>query len=105
MAATGFGIVIGTIATSHEQSSIFGSISVVILAAIGGIWVPLFMMSDVMVFISQLSPLNWGLNGYYDIFLRNAGTIDIFGNVIALWTFFLTCIAVSYFYNKLKRSN
>ena len=105
MAATGFGIVIGTIATSHEQSSIFGSISVVILAAIGGIWVPLFMMSDVMVFISQLSPLNWGLNGYYDIFLRNAATIDIFGNVIALWAFFLACIAVSYFYNKLKRTN
>lgn len=105
MAATGFGIVIGTIATSHEQSSIFGSISVVILAAIGGIWVPLFMMSDVMVFISQLSPLNWGLNGYYDIFLRNAATIDILGNVIALWTFFLACIAVSYFYNKRKRMN
>lgn len=105
LAATGFGIVIGTIAKTHEQSSIFGSISVVILAAIGGIWVPLFMMSDVMVAISRLSPLNWGLNGYSDIFLRNAGFTDILGYVIALLGFFLACIFVSYFYNKLKRTS
>jgi len=105
LAATGFGIVIGTIAKTHEQSSIFGSISVVILAAIGGVWVPLFMMSDTMVFISKLSPLNWGLNAYLDIFLRDAETMDILGYVIALWAFFLVCISVSYFYNKLKRTN
>ena len=105
LAATGFGIVIGTIAETHEQSSIFGSISIVILAAIGGVWVPLFMMSDTMVFISKLSPLNWGLNAYLDIFLRDAGTLDILAYVIALWSFFLVCISVSYFYNKLKRTN
>ncbi|MDX2442365.1 MAG: ABC transporter permease [Bacteroidales bacterium] len=105
LAATGFGIVIGTIAKTHEQSSIFGSISVVILAAIGGIWVPLFMMSDVMVAISRLSPLNWGLNGYSDIFLRNAEITDILGYVIALLTFFMACIFVSFFYNKLKRTS
>ena len=104
LAATGFGIAIGTIAKTHEQSSIFGSISVVILAAIGGVWVPLFMMSDTMVFISKLSPLNWGLNAYANIFLRNAETRDILSYVIALFTFFLVCISVSYFYNKLKRT-
>ena len=105
LAATGFGIVIGTIAKTHEQSSIFGSISVVILAAIGGVWVPLFMMSETMVIISKLSPLNWGLNAYLDIFLRNAETLDILGYVIALLAFFLVCISVSYFYNRLKRTN
>ncbi len=104
LAATGFGIAIGTIAKTHEQSSIFGSISVVILAAIGGVWVPLFMMSDTMVFISKLSPLNWGLNAYANIFLRNAETRDILSYVIALFAFFLVCISVSYFYNKLKRT-
>ncbi|MBT3173474.1 MAG: ABC transporter permease [Lentimicrobiaceae bacterium] len=98
LAASGYGVLIGTISTSQEQSSIFGSISVVILAAIGGIWVPVFMMSEFMQMISQLSPLNWALNGYYDIFLRDAGFIEILRYVLYLLIFFLLCITVSWYY-------
>lgn len=100
LAASGYGILIGTVATSEEQSSIFGSISVVILAAIGGIWVPTFMMSDLMVSLSKLSPLNWGLNAYYDIFLRNAGSSDVLLYVVLLTGFAVVCILASYFYSK-----
>ena len=103
LAASGYGVAIGTISSSQEQSSIFGSISVVILAAIGGIWVPTFMMSDIMQVISKMSPLNWALNGYYDIFLRNAGIEDIINYVFYLLLFFLTCIIISW-YVKNKRS-
>ena len=98
LAASGYGVLIGTISTSQEQSSIFGSISVVILAAIGGIWVPVFMMSGFMQTISQLSPLNWALNGYYDIFLRDAGFIEILKYVLYLLIFFLLCLTVSWYY-------
>lgn len=104
LAASGYGVVIGSIATSQEQSSIFGSISVVILAAIGGIWVPTFIMSDAMQKVSSLSPLNWALNGYYDVFLRNAGIPDILNYVAMLVTFFLLCISVAWYYNKYRKT-
>ena len=73
LAAIGYGIVVGTIAKTHQQAAIFASISVVILAAIGGIWVPVFIMPPFFREISVASPLNWGLNGFYDILVRNAG--------------------------------
>jgi ABC-2 type transport system permease protein len=103
LAASGYGIVIGTIATTQEQSSIFGSISVVILAALGGVWVPNFMMSDLMNTVSKLSPLNWGLNGFYDVFLRNEGVLDILPYIISLLLFFLACILTAFLYNSFKK--
>jgi len=90
LAATGYGIAIGTIASSEQQSSIFGSISVVILAAIGGVWVPQFMMSDIMINVSKVSPLSWGLNAYYDILLRNSGIVEVLNYIALLVIFFLT---------------
>jgi len=103
LAASGYGIVIGTIATSQEQSSIFGSISVVILAALGGVWVPNFMMSDLMNSVSKLSPLNWGLNGFNNVLLRNEGVTDNLPNIIALLLFFLACILTAFLYNRYKK--
>ena len=103
LAASGYGIIIGTIATSQEQSSIFGSISVVILAALGGIWVPVFIMSEAMQQVSKLSPLNWAINGYYDIFLRKSGVGDILGYVVMLMIFFLLCITIAWYYNRYHR--
>ena len=104
LAASGYGILIGTVATSQEQSSIFGSISVVILAAIGGIWVPIFMMSETMIKVSKLSPLNWGLNAYYDIFLRNTSISGIINYVVYLLLFALSCIIAAWLYNRYKNS-
>ena len=105
MAATGYGIAIGTVATSEQQSSIFGSISVVILAAIGGVWVPQFMMSDLMISVSKISPLSWGLNAYYDILLRNSGISEVISYVTLLVTFFLVCISFAWYYNRNRKTS
>jgi ABC-2 type transport system permease protein len=103
LAAVGYGIAIGTIAQSQQQASIFASISIVILAAIGGIWVPVFAMPAMMRNLSILSPLNWGLNGFYDIFVRRAGFMAILPNCIWLLLFFGACLALSVYFNKIKR--
>lgn len=95
MAAASYGLALGTFFSSQEQSSIFGAISVVILAAIGGIWVPVFMMSDVMRTVSHFSPLNWGLNGFNELFLRNAGLSDIAREIMMLFAFSLCCLAMA----------
>ena len=100
LAATGYGIAVGSIASSQEQASTFGAISVIILAALGGIWVPVFAMPPTMQFVSKFSPLNWGLTGFYDIFLRNSGFPTIFPQIIKMFSFFICTISIGYFYNK-----
>jgi len=105
LAATGFGLLVGTIATSHDQASLFGAVFVIILAAIGGVWVPTFVMPEVMKNISVISPLNWGLEAFYGIFLRNFGLRETLPQIAKLLTFFLATLSISYFYQKYKRLN
>jgi ABC-2 type transport system permease protein len=103
LAATGFGLLVGTIATSHDQASLFGAVFVIILAAIGGIWVPTFVMPEVMKKIAVISPLNWGLEAFYGIFLRNFGFKEIFPEVAKLLLFFAASLGGSYLYQKYNR--
>ncbi len=102
LAATGYGVLLGTVATTHEQAASFGSVSVVILAAIGGIWVPVFIMPAFMQKLSRLSPLNWGLEGFYDVFLRGSGIGEILPYVGLLLGFFLVMLLAAFYYHKIK---
>jgi ABC-2 type transport system permease protein len=103
LAAIGYGIAVGTIARTHQQAAIFGSISVVILAAVGGIWVPIFMMPPFFRSFSAASPMNWGLNGFYDILVRNAGLADVLHYGVWMFLFSLSCVIVAVYYHKLKK--
>ena len=100
LAAIGFGILLGTLANTQEQSAPFGATSVVVLAAIGGIWVPVFLMPEFMQKIASFSPMNWGLNAYYDIILRNSGLAGIAKEVIFLFLFYIATLGIYLLYEK-----
>ncbi|WP_126652618.1 ABC transporter permease [Chryseobacterium aureum] len=100
LAAIGFGVLLGTIADTQEQSAPFGATSVVVLAAVGGIWVPVFLMPEFMQTIAKFSPMNWGLNAYYDIILRNSGIGGIAKELVFLFLFYIATVAISIFYEK-----
>jgi len=104
LAASGYSVLIGTIAKNQHQAAIFGSLSIVILAAIGGIWVPIYVMNDTMLIISKLSPLNWSINGYYNIFLRNENLLSIKFEIIKLLLMFVSTILISIYYNLKEKS-
>jgi ABC-2 type transport system permease protein len=104
LAAIGFGILLGTIAKTQEQSAPFGATSVVILAAIGGVWVPVFAMPQIMQYISHISPMNWGLNAFYDVLLRNGDFREIMPEIIFLFLFFIITTSVAILYDKKKRA-
>lgn len=104
LAAIGLGLLLGTIARTQEQAAPFGSTLVVILAAIGGVWVPVFVMPKFMQFVSKISPMNWGLQAFYDVFLRNVGFARILPEILLLLFFFLATILVSIIYNKRKNA-
>ena len=100
LAAIGFGVLIGTVSDTQEQSAPFGATSVVVLAAIGGIWVPVFLMPEFMQKIAQFSPMNWGLNAYYDIILRNSGIGEIAKELIFLFLFYIAMVTISLLYER-----
>lgn len=103
-AAIGFGILLGTVASTQEQSAPFGATSVIILAAIGGVWVPVFAMPKIMQFIAKSSPMNWGLEAFYDVLLRNVSFVEIIPRISLLFLFFIITTSIALFYDKKKRA-
>ena len=100
MAATGYGLLIAVFFKTPQQALSFGSISVVILAALGGVWVPVYVMPTILQGVSRLSPLNWGLEAFNNLFLRNASTLTILPDLLKLSAFALVTLAGSIFIHK-----
>lgn len=71
LSAIALGVLLGTLAKTQEQAAPLGATITVILAAIGGVWIPVFAMPHTMQTIAKISPMNWGLQGFYDILLRD----------------------------------
>lgn len=84
LAATSYGILIGTVFKTPNQALNFGAISIVILSAIGGIWIPLEIMPEKMQIVGHLSPLSWGLDAINDIYLRNGNIAYVWKNILRL---------------------
>lgn len=104
LAAIGLGLLLGTIAKTQEQSAPFGATFVVILAALGGVWVPVFIMPKFMQTLSNISPMNWGLNAFYDVFLRRGSLLDILPEISLLFMFFIATTLIAIVYNEKKNT-
>lgn len=87
LAACGYGILLGTVARTYEQASMFGAVSVVIAAAVGGIMAPVYVMPEMMRRISEYSPLAWGLNALTDIFAREGTLQTVQNEIVCLLAF------------------
>jgi ABC-2 type transport system permease protein len=105
LAAIGYGIAIGKIAVTHQQAAIFASVSVVIMAAVGGVWIPVFIMPEPMRILSAVSPLHWGMEGFYDILVRNGNGWSAVPESMTLLAFSAVCMAVAIIYHKKKRTD
>jgi len=82
--AVSYAICIGVFAETHQQSNGFGAISIVILAAIGGLMVPSFAMDTSLKTVSNFSPMHWCLQAYYGLFLEGGRLRDVLGNLLPL---------------------
>ncbi|WP_326326166.1 ABC transporter permease [Parapedobacter sp. 10938] len=105
LAAIGLGILIGTVAETQEQSAPFGAIFVIILAALGGVWVPTFIMPEIMQKISAFSPMNWGISAFYDVILRNGTAADIAQPLAYLLLFFMVTLLAAILYDKRNKTS
>jgi ABC-2 type transport system permease protein len=95
LAATGFGLLVGALATSQGQAALFGSVMVVILGVISGTFLPVYLMPKPIQSISLISPIRWGIDNYLDIFIREGTLCSIFPNIFRLLAFFVFAMIVS----------
>jgi ABC-2 type transport system permease protein len=104
LAATGYGIMVGVLSRSYEQASVFGAVSIVIAAALGGVMIPVYVMPRSMQAVSVVSPLAWGLNAFQDVFVRE-GTLRTVGpNLARLALFSLATLSVAWWSLRKSRS-
>jgi len=82
--AVSFAICIGVFAQTQEQANGIGAVSIVLLAAIGGLLVPSFAMPASFQQIIKLSPLHWCLQAYYGLFLEGGKLKDVILNILPL---------------------
>ena len=104
LAASGYGIMIGTLARSYEQASMVGAVSVVIAAALGGIMIPVYVMPRFMQELSVVSPLAWGLNAFQDVFVREGTLRAAAPELACLSSFFVLTIMIAWLAMRKGRS-
>lgn len=82
--ATSYGYFLGAYFKTVNQAMPFGALSVVILAAIGGTWVPVELLPPVVRYTALISPLHWGLSGANELMLRGGDLTDIWAQLSTL---------------------
>jgi len=101
--AVSYAICIGVFAQTQEQANGFGAVSIVILAAIGGLMVPSFAMPASFALIMKLSPLHWCLEAYYGLFLEGGKFTDVLANIIPLLLITIVIQAITIVGLKVKK--
>jgi ABC-2 type transport system permease protein len=64
------GYLIGVLFRTYHQAMMFASILIIILSALGGIWIPVAVLPHWMQQIANISPLHWSLELINDTLLR-----------------------------------
>jgi ABC-2 type transport system permease protein len=95
MAATSYGLLVSCFAKTSEQAHAFGAFSIVILAILGGVMVPRFVMPEFMQNASMVSPLFWGLDSYLDLLVRKLPLASVLPKVLLLTGFAVVATIVS----------
>lgn len=100
LAAVSYALLIAQLANTTEQATIFVGASNIIMAALGGIMVPRFVMPPAMQELSLYSPMAWGLEGFLDVLLRGGQVADVLPEAARLVVFAFTLLGLSVIISK-----
>lgn len=104
-AACGYGILLGTVARTYEQIAVFGPVSIVVAAALGGVMVPIYALPEMLRPVCLFSPLYWGQSGFYDLLLRQGGLAAIIPEAVSLVLFGGGCLAAAVVWGRQTKRN
>ena len=96
LVATSYGMFVGTVFRTTSQAMPFGAISIVILAALGGIWVPVDLLPRSVQIAAWISPLHWSHEGVNAVLLRGGGLTAVLPMVGALVALSAVLLGVAY---------
>jgi ABC-2 type transport system permease protein len=99
------GLLVSSLVKSQAQASTFGPMLNIFMAAIGGIMVPTFVMPPVMQTLSQLSPMNWALEGFLNVLIRGGNLDSIRMELAQLLLLAVASLILAYFLFRLKKSS
>ena len=94
--ALGLALLIAVSSSTTEQATLLGGTGNIILAALGGIMIPKFVMPAAMQSIAQWSPMSWGLEGFLDVLLRSGTLRDVAPEAAGLLILGLTAILLAW---------
>lgn len=96
LAAVSLALAVACLVSSHGQAATIGPVLNVLMAALGGVMVPTFIMPPLMQSIARYSPMNWGLEGLLDVLLRNGDLSSILPEAAKLMAFALLMLTVGF---------
>ena len=100
LAALSLALVISVLAASTEQATLASGIGNIVLAAIGGIMAPRFIMPQTMQDLSAFSPMAWGLDGFLELLLHDGSLEDIVIQLLRLTVFSIAMIGFAAFMHR-----
>lgn len=102
LAALGFALLVAVIARTTEQATMLSGLGAILLAAVGGVMVPKFVMPEGLQRAAEISPMAWGLDGFLELLLRDGGVEDIRGVLIKLTAFGLSTLALAWVVHRVR---
>ena len=83
-AVSSLGIFLAAVAKTRQQAQNLSTIIILVMSAIGGSMIPLFIMPAVLQKIALLSVNYWGIQGFYDLFWRVLPLKEILPKILIL---------------------
>lgn len=96
LAALGYALLVAVVSRTTEQATMLGGAGNIILAAIGGIMVPKFIMPPTLQTLTQVSPMAWGLDGLLVPVLHGGGIGQAAFHILVLTGFGVATITLAW---------
>ena len=104
-AVSSLGIFMAAIAKTRQQAQNLSTIIILVMSAIGGSMIPLFIMPSILQKIALLSVNYWGIQGFYDLFWRVLTLKEILPKILVLLSIgiVMTLASIQLFKKRIKK--
>ncbi|MCU0363352.1 MAG: ABC transporter permease [Bacteroidales bacterium] len=84
IAVSSLGIFLAAIAKTRQQAQNLSTITILVMSALGGSMIPLFIMPAILQKMAVLSINYWAIQGFYDLFWRQLPLAQIMPEMLVL---------------------
>jgi ABC-type Na+ efflux pump permease subunit len=105
LAASGFGVFIAALAKNQKHVESLSLIIILVMSALGGSMMPLFLFPEFMKVIAHFTLNYWAIDGFFDVLGRDVGIVGALYNSSVLLAFaaVTSLLAIFIYYQNLKK--